>query len=96
MSTTVAGRRPLRADAQANRERILDIAEEVFGQGGESAPTEEVARRAQQAGAVRGDVELREVYALLAGVSWATARARFDEQGRAKLLALVFDSLAPR
>ena len=38
--------RPLRVDARANRERILDIAEEVFGRGGESASTEEVARLA--------------------------------------------------
>jgi AcrR family transcriptional regulator len=41
-----AGGRPQRADARANRDRILDIAEEVFGQGGESASTEEVARLA--------------------------------------------------
>jgi AcrR family transcriptional regulator len=38
--------RPQRADARANRDRILDIAEEVFGKGGESASTEEVARLA--------------------------------------------------
>jgi AcrR family transcriptional regulator len=50
---TPAGRREtgggvpvLRADARANRARILDVAEEVFGQGGESASTEEVARLA--------------------------------------------------
>ena len=38
--------RPRRADARTNRARILDVAEEVFGAGGESASTEEVARRA--------------------------------------------------
>lgn len=38
--------RPLRADAQTNRARILDAAAEVFGRGGESASTEEVARLA--------------------------------------------------
>lgn len=52
MSGAAAGReageggRAQRADARANRARILDVAEEVFGQGGESASTEEVARRA--------------------------------------------------
>ena len=40
------GARMQRADARANRVRILDVAEEVFGQGGESASTEEVARLA--------------------------------------------------
>jgi AcrR family transcriptional regulator len=38
--------RPQRVDARANRVRILDVAEEVFGKGGESASTEEVARLA--------------------------------------------------
>lgn len=45
MSAPAAGRAQ-RADAQANRDRILDAAEEVFGAGGESASTEEVARLA--------------------------------------------------
>ncbi|WP_211240703.1 TetR/AcrR family transcriptional regulator [Hamadaea tsunoensis] len=35
-----------RSDAQANRAKILVVAEEVFGAGGEGASTEEVARRA--------------------------------------------------
>ena len=39
-------KRPQRADARTNRDRILAVAEEVFGAGGESASTEEVARRA--------------------------------------------------
>lgn len=188
------GGRAQRVDARANRGRIMDAAEEVFGQGGESASTEEVARlagvgigtvfrhfptkatlleavlvrrferlteqadallgdadpggaflgffghlvadatakiaitealleaggdqsgdggasrasdalrravgalleRAQQAGAVRGDVELPEVYALLVATSRAAARARLDEEARARLLAVVFDGLAPR
>jgi AcrR family transcriptional regulator len=38
--------RAQRADARSNRARILDAALEVFGKGGESASTEEVARRA--------------------------------------------------
>jgi AcrR family transcriptional regulator len=36
----------MRADAQANRERILVAAEEVFGAAGEAGSTDEVARRA--------------------------------------------------
>lgn len=36
----------MRADARANRERILAAAEEVFGELGAHASTEEVARRA--------------------------------------------------
>ena len=195
------GVRAQRVDARANRSRIMDAAEEVFSQGGESASTEEVARlagvgigtvfrhfptkatlleavlvhrferlteqadallgdadpggafrgffghlvadatakiaiaealleaggdhgghhgdgdhdggasrasnalrravgalleQAQQAGAVRDDVELPEVYALLVATSRAAARARLDEEARARLLAVVFDGLAPR
>jgi AcrR family transcriptional regulator len=180
-----------RADARANRVRILDVAEEVFGKGGESASTEEVARlagvgiatvfrnfptkaalleavlarrldrlreqadalldaadpgqafvgffrylvadapakigiaealleaggesgeaarasaelrrafgallqRAQHAGVIRGDIELPEVYALLAAVSRAAAHERLGEEGGDRLLAIVFDGLTPR
>jgi len=191
MSAPASGRAQ-RVDAQANRGRILDVAEEVFGNSGESASTEEVARlagvgigtvfrhfptkaalleavlvrefdrlrehadalldaadpgeaflglfghlaarapakiaitealldaggdfdgeaarasdglrqavgalllRAQRAGSVRHDVELPEVYALLAGISRAAARAHLDEEAMARLLAVVFDGLAPR
>lgn len=197
--STPAGRRETgggvpvqRADARANRVRILDVAEEVFGQGGESASTEEVARlagvgiatvfrhfptkaalleavlarrfdrlreqaeallnaadpgqaflsffrylvadapakigiaealldaggdgdgeaaqasnelrqafgallqRAQQAGVIRDDAELPEVYALLVGVSRAAAHQRLDGEVRARVLTVVFDGLAPR
>jgi AcrR family transcriptional regulator len=38
--------RPMRADAQRNRARILDAADAVFAEGGPDASTEEVARRA--------------------------------------------------
>jgi AcrR family transcriptional regulator len=184
--------RPRRADARTNRSRILDVAEEVFGKGGESASTEEVARlagvgiatvfrhfptkadlleavlvgrltrlrdqaatlldaadpgraffdffahmvadaaakiaiaealvdaggetdgsaaqasnelrravgalldHAQRAGAVRDDIELPELYALLIGTSRAAAYARLDEEVQARTLAIVFDGLAPR
>ena len=197
--STPAGRRETgggvpvqRADARANRVRILDVAEEVFGKGGESASTEEVARlagvgiatvfrhfptkaalleavlarrfdrlreqaeallsapdpgeafrsffgylvadapakigiaealldaggnddgeaaqasaglrrafaallqRAKQAGVVRDDAELPEVYTLLVGVSRAAALEHLDEEARARVLTIVFDGLAPR
>jgi AcrR family transcriptional regulator len=193
MSTPAGKReRAQRADARANRARVLDVAEEVFGKGGESASTEEVARlagvgiatvfrnfptkaalleavlvrrfdrlreqadalldaadpgeaflsffrclvadapakigiaealldaggdgdgevarasnelrrafgallgRAQQAGVVRHDAELPEVYALLVGVSRATAHQHLGEEMRARVLTIVFDGLAPR
>ncbi|RSM84816.1 TetR family transcriptional regulator [Kibdelosporangium aridum] len=178
-----------RVDARANRARILDVAEEVFGKGGESASTEEVARlagvgiatvfrhfptkaalleavlvrrfdrlreqaealrdaddpgeaffgffshlvadaatkiaiaealldaggdsdgakqasrrlrqavgtlleHAQRAGAVRSDVELPEVYALLVGTSRAAARGNLGQQVTRRMLAIVFDGLA--
>jgi AcrR family transcriptional regulator len=189
----------MRADAQTNRDRILDVAEEVFGQGGSTTSTEEVARRAgvgiatvfrhfptkaellqtvlvrrfdrlreraeallnaakpgeaffgffaelvadaatkiaiaealleaggdgageaggdgdgeaagastglrqavgvllgraQRAGAVRGDAELPEVYALLVGTSRAAAHAHLDDEVTARMLAIVFDGLRP-
>src|SRR6266545_209181 len=180
--TDQAGR-PLRADARANRSRILQVAEEVFGTGGELASTEEVARlagigiatvfrhfptkvdlleavfvrrlerlrdqaraladaadpgralfgffahtvadaatklaiadaladeggqaaagtiqasddlrrRAQEAGAVRDDVDLPELYALLIGTSRAAAYAHLDTEVQARALAIVFDGLA--
>jgi hypothetical protein len=52
-------------------------------------------QRAQQTGAVRDDVELAEVYVLLVGISRAAARAHLDEEAQARLLAIVFDGLAP-
>jgi AcrR family transcriptional regulator len=187
-----AGGRARRVDARANRGRILDVAEEVFGRGGESASTEEVARlagvgiatvfrhfptkaallqavlvrrfdrlreraealldttdpgtafydffhhlvadaatkiaigealldaggdsdgeaarasnglrravgallgQAQRAGAVRDDVELPEVYALLVAISRAAAHGGLDDEAKARALAIVFDGLAPR
>lgn len=42
----VAGRRPRRADAQRNCEKIIAAARETFAEGGVSASLEEIARRA--------------------------------------------------
>jgi hypothetical protein len=49
--------------------------------------------RAQRAGAVRDDVELPEVYALLIGTSRAAAHTNIDDEVRERLLAIVFDGL---
>jgi AcrR family transcriptional regulator len=38
--------RPLRADAQLNRDRILSAASELFAERGLNVPLEEIARRA--------------------------------------------------
>jgi AcrR family transcriptional regulator len=40
-------RRPLRADAQRNRQRVLDVAEAVFAEQGLDVPIDEIARRAE-------------------------------------------------
>jgi hypothetical protein len=53
-----------------------------------------LCRRAQLAGAVRDDVEIPEVYALLVGT--CLAAAGLDDQARPRLFAIVFDGLAPR
>jgi AcrR family transcriptional regulator len=184
--------RPQRADARANRSRILQVADEVFGTGGEQASTEEVARlagvghatvfrhfptkaalleavfvrrlerlrdqaraladaadpgralfgffahtvadaasklaiadalteaggqatdstlrasdelrravgvllrRAQQAGAVRDDIDLPDLYALLIGTSRAAAYAHLDDKVRDRAVAVIVDGLAPQ
>jgi AcrR family transcriptional regulator len=56
--------------------------------------TEALLGRAQEAGAVRKDVGLPEVYALLIGASRAAALAHLDEDVRARAVAIVFDGLA--
>jgi len=187
-----SGGRARRVDARTNRARILDVADEVFGKGGESASTEEVARlagvgiatvfrhfptkaallqavlvqrfdrlreqaeavldpvepgpaffdffahlvadaatkiaiaealleaggdsdgaahqashglrravgallrQAQQAGAVRDDVELPEVYTLLVAMSRAAARTTPDDEVTLRALGIVFDGLRPK
>ena len=191
MGNRDTGIRTQRVDARTNRARILDVAEEVFGRGGQSASTEEVARlaevgiatvfrhfptkaalveavlvrrfdrlrehaetllgaadpgtaffdffshlvadaptkiaigealhdltgdtdgdaaqaslalrrafgallrRAQQAGAVRPDAELPEVYALLVATSHTATQTHLDPEVRSRLLAIIFAGLAP-
>jgi AcrR family transcriptional regulator len=53
--------------------------------------------RAQAAGAVRADIELPELYALLIGMSRASAYAQLDHDVRTRALGVIFDGLtAPR
>jgi AcrR family transcriptional regulator len=51
-------------------------------------------RRAQDAGAVRGDIEVPELYALLIGMSRAGVYAQLDHEVRTKALRVIFDGLA--
>jgi AcrR family transcriptional regulator len=51
--------------------------------------------RAQQAGAVRHDVDLDQVVALLVGASLAAERGNLDRGVQARALAIVFDGLRP-
>ncbi|RCG28942.1 TetR/AcrR family transcriptional regulator [Sphaerisporangium album] len=60
------------------------------------AAVAELLARAQRAGAVREDVGVAELLALMAGVSRAAERAASDGEVRAKALAIVFDGLRPR
>ena len=53
-------------------------------------------RRAQEAGAVRDDAELPEVYALLVATSRAASQPHVDAEVRSRILSIVFDGLAPR
>jgi AcrR family transcriptional regulator len=83
----------------------LSIAESLADVGGdtEGAPTwvgEEMRDafgdllvRAQQAGAIRSDVARPEVYALMVGVSRATAHVPMSEPVKQRMLALALDGL---
>ena len=85
----------------------LSIAEALADVGGdaEGAPTRageemreafgELLDRAQQAGAVRPDVAPPEVYALMVGVSRATAHVPMSESVKRRMLALALDGLRP-
>lgn len=50
--------------------------------------------RAQDAGAVRADVRLDEVYAVLVGISRAAVHLHLDGPARARALGIIFDGLA--
>ncbi len=52
--------------------------------------------RAQRAAAVRADVEVPEVHALIVGISRAAELSGWDESVRDRTLAIAFDGLRPR
>jgi AcrR family transcriptional regulator len=56
----------------------------------------ELLHRAQDAGAVRQDAAFPEVYALMVAISRATMNAGLVGPVKDRMLALVFDGLAPR
>jgi len=51
--------------------------------------------RAQQAGAVRPEVRVADVLALLAGTARAVEHAGWDREAQARVLAIIFDGLRP-
>ncbi|MFF0340217.1 TetR/AcrR family transcriptional regulator [Kribbella sp. NPDC004875] len=51
---------------------------------------------AQQAGAVRADARMPEVYALLIGASRGATAANLEPEPRDRMLALIYDGLKPR
>ena len=51
---------------------------------------------AQRAGAVRSDAEMAEVYALMIGASRGATAANLEPPVRDRMLALIYDGLAPR
>nr|BFE59906.1 TetR/AcrR family transcriptional regulator [Dactylosporangium thailandense] len=92
--------RHLVADAPAKitiGEALLDAGGDTGGEAHQAAnglrgAVGVLLRRAQSAGAVRDDVELPEVYALLVATSRTSA---LDDEVRARMLAIVFAGLAP-
>ena len=88
---TPASRATSSVDADGNRDGAAARASDGLRQA-----VGALLQQAQRAGSVRDDVRLPEVYALLVGISRATARAHLDEAARGRLLAVVSDGLAPR
>jgi AcrR family transcriptional regulator len=82
-------------------EALHDLTDDIPGAAAEASLRLRQAfgallRRAQDAATVRDDAELPEVYALLVATSRAATQAHLDEEVRTRMLAIVFDGLAPR
>jgi AcrR family transcriptional regulator len=82
---------------------IADALVEAGGDAGSQAEQASAAlqravgvllQRAQAAGAVRADIDLPELYALLIGMSRAGAYAQLDHQVRTRALEVIFDGLS--
>jgi AcrR family transcriptional regulator len=83
------------AIAQALSDAIdgADAAAAEHASGELRAAVGELLEQAKRAGAVRKDVELPELYALLIGV--CQGAVKLDETARARMIAIVFDGLNP-
>ena len=53
----------------------------------------ELLQRAQRAGAVRSDINVEDVLALLTGAAYAICQSRADDERTARLLAIMYDGL---
>jgi AcrR family transcriptional regulator len=53
----------------------------------------ELLRRAQRAGAVRSDISVDDVMALLTGAAYAICQSRADDERTSRLLAIMYDGL---
>lgn len=92
-------------DSATTKLTIADALQDSGDDGGEGGPEQagkelrrafgELLDRAQATGAVRPDVALPEVYALMIGTSRATAHGRLAPPVKQRMLALVFDGLRP-
>ena len=92
-------------DGAAHKLTIVDALADAGDELAEGAPAQageelreafgELLGRAQDAGAVRRDAAAPEVYALMVGVSRAMAHADLPSPVRERMLAIVFDGLAP-
>src|SRR2546430_1809462 len=78
----------LRADARQNHARLINAATAAFAERGADAPLEDIARRAR--GAIRPDVDAKDVMRLVHGVTVSTEKApeRSD-----MLLSVMLDGL---
>lgn len=81
------------ADAGVNVKAVQSAHARVVGDLHRAVDT--LLTRAQQAGAVRDDIRLRELIALLIGASRAAEHAGQDTELQARTLAVVFDGLRP-
>jgi AcrR family transcriptional regulator len=93
-------------DGAARKLTIIDALAQAGDDPGNGVPVQagkemrrafgELLERAQDAGAVRRDVDLPEVYALMVGVSRSAVVLDLAEPVKERMLALTFDGLRPR
>jgi AcrR family transcriptional regulator len=81
------------ADAGVNVKAVESCHAQVVGDLHRAVET--LLTRAQRAGAVRDDIRIRELIALLIGASRAAEHAAQDTELQTRTLAVVFDGLRP-